>query len=109
MRRLFVGVILSALLTAPGLACGPNRNPALRIPPPGAAIAPLSRNAKLTDAERENLKTLRAAIAKLAADQKMQEARAIEEQAMKIIGYRKLWLHCGPGTFIWMKQAPKTS
>jgi hypothetical protein len=42
-------------------------------------------------------------------NRRMQEARAVEERAMKIIGYSKIWLHCGPGTFIWMKLPPKTA
>ena len=109
MRRLMVAVMLSALLTAPALACGLSLRFAPRMPPPGAAIDQLLPDAKVTDAEKENIKTLRAEIAKLVADHKMQEARAVEERAMKIIGYGKIWLHCGPGTFMWMKLPPKTA
>jgi hypothetical protein len=109
MRPLFVAIMLSALLTAPALACGPSTNGtrAQQIPPLAALLDDLLPNAKLADAEMENLKALRAKIAKLAAGHKMQEARAVEEQAMKIIGYRKVWLRCGPGTFLWMKLPPK--
>ena len=31
------------------------------------------------------------------------QARKVEEQAMSILGYRKMWVACGPGTFVWMK------
>ena len=109
MRRLFAAIVLSALLTAPALGCGLSLRFAPQMPPPGAALDGLLPDAKLADADMENLKVLRAEIAKQVADHKTKEARAVEEQAMKILGYRKLWLHCGPGTFIWMKLAPKTA
>jgi hypothetical protein len=109
VRRLFVAVMLSTLLTAPALACGLSPRFGPQMPPPGVAVDQLLPDAKLADADMENLKALRAEIAKLVADRKLQEARTVEEQAMKILGYRKLWLHCGPGTFIWMKLPPKTT
>jgi hypothetical protein len=109
MRRLFAAMMLSALLTVPALGCGLNPRLAPQMPPPGEAVDDLLPDAKLADADTEKLKMLRAEIAKLVADHKMKEARAVEEQAMKILGYKKLWLHCGPGTFTWMKLAPKTA
>lgn len=30
-----------------------------------------------------------------------QEARALEETTMSALGYRKVWLRCGPGVFVW--------
>jgi hypothetical protein len=108
MRRLFVAVMLSALLTAPALACGPihkvTRAP--HIPPLAAALDNLLPNAKLADAEMDNLKALRAEIAKLAADHKMEQARLVEAQAMKILGYTRMSLRCGSGTFMWRKFTP---
>jgi hypothetical protein len=39
----------------------------------------------------------------LAGAGKLEQAREIEEQAMRILGYRKAWLKCGEGTFAWIK------
>ena len=32
------------------------------------------------------------------------EARALEEDAMRALGYRKIWLRCGTGVFVWRLQ-----
>jgi hypothetical protein len=111
MRPLFVAIMLSALLTAPALACGPSTNGtrAQQIPPLAALLDDLLPNAKLADAEMENLKALRGKIAKLAADHKMKQAREVEKQAMKILGYRQILLRCGAGTFLWGKVTPGNS
>src|SRR5450830_1930164 len=97
MRPLFVAIMLSALLTAPALACGPKPSGAHapQIPPLAAILDKLMPNAKLADTEMETLKVLRAEIAKLAADQKLREARVVEEQAMKLLGYHKVVFRCG--------------
>jgi hypothetical protein len=108
MRPLFVAIMLSALLTAPALACGPKPN-GPQIPPLAATLDKLLPNAKLADAEMETLRGLRAEITKLAADQKLREARVVEEQAMKLLGYRKVIFRCGGGIPVWIKIRPKTT
>jgi hypothetical protein len=42
-------------------------------------------------------------IQQLVAAGKDAAARDAEEKAMSILGYKKIWLRCGPGTFAWMK------
>ena len=45
---------------------------------------------------------LSAEVKRLAAAKKEKAARAAEEQAMLILGYKKAWIACGPGSFMWM-------
>ena len=68
-----------------------------------ATLDKLLPNAKLADAEMETLRGLRAEITKLAADQKLREARVVEEQAMKLLGYRKVIFRCGGEIPVWIK------
>ena len=108
MRPLFVGIILSALLTTSAFACGPNTNGVRRLPtwPPAAAIDKLLPHAKLDDAELRHLKALRAEIAELVARDKMQKAHTVEVEAMTILGYIETpgWFR---GGFVWKKSYPK--
>jgi len=93
MRRLFVGVILSALATAPALACGPSINgkSAPRIPPLAAVLDAELHNSNLANIDLKPLRALRAKINLLAANNKIERSREIEERAIKILGYSKDW------------------
>jgi hypothetical protein len=73
------------------------------MPPIAAGIDELLPKAELPEAEIEKVKALQAQIAKLMAVGKEQLAREAEEQAMRILGYRKVYLRCGPGTFLWWR------
>jgi hypothetical protein len=108
MRRMLVVFMLSALFTAPALACGfkPSNTHAPAMPPLAATLDKLLSNATLADAEMKTLKMLRTQIANLADDHKMQEARAVEEQAMKLLGYHKVIFRCGGGIPTWIKTTP---
>jgi hypothetical protein len=114
MRRMLIGfVVLSTVVAAPAFACGPGgttRGGGVAYAPPLAALldAELTR-AKLDDAEMAKLKAMRAEIATLKSEKKMTAAREVEEKAMLILGYRKAWTACGPGSFLWMKLPSKTS
>jgi hypothetical protein len=113
MRRVLGIVLLSTVVAAPAFACGPGgttRGGGMAYQPPLAVLidAELTR-AKLDDVEMTNLKAMRAEIATLAAKKKTTEARAVEEKAMLMLGYRKAWTACGPGSFLWMKLPTKTS
>jgi hypothetical protein len=77
--------------------------PACGIPALAAGIDALMPTARLTAAEFATVKALRAAIAELAAAGNEASARELEAQAMRIVGYTKVWLRCGPGTFTWEK------
>jgi hypothetical protein len=48
---------------------------------------------------------MRELIRELAANGKEGSARDVEEAAMNVLGYTKLWLRCGFGTFSWINQA----
>jgi hypothetical protein len=104
MRIFLLAVTLSAFiassLSVPALACGPGQS---SIPPVGAGIDELLPEAKLPAADLATVKGLRARIAALASDGKEQQARRAEEQAMELLVYKKMWLACGPGTFMWVK------
>jgi len=97
MRASILAVPLTLLLATSALACG--ANPAGI----GAIVDATRREVKLDEATGEQVKALQAQIKQLVAAGKDAQARAAEEQAMNILGYKKLWLHCGPGTFAWMK------
>jgi hypothetical protein len=97
MRAFLFGLVLSGLVAAPALACGPG------IPPIAAALDDLLPKAELTAADLDKARALRAEITMLLAAKKMDQARRAEEEAMAILGYRKMLLNCGPGTFLWAK------
>jgi hypothetical protein len=83
-------------MVPPVLACD-------RIPPLAVLLDELLPQATLPDADLAKLKELRAQIKKLAAAGKMRKARDTEEQAMLMLGYKRLLLKCGEGTFLWTK------
>jgi hypothetical protein len=103
MRALVLATVLSAFIAAPALACGPANGGRFQIPPVAADIDELLPKAELPKAEIEKVKALRAQIAKLMAAGKEQLAREAEEQAMRILGYTKVYLRCGTGTFLWSR------
>ena len=75
------------------------------IPTLGAAIDQLLPTAQLSEADMTKVTVLREQIQQLSANGKEGSARDVEELAMNLLGYNKLWLKCGLGTFNWMKQA----
>jgi hypothetical protein len=103
MRALVLATALTALIAAPALACGPADQGRPYTPPVAAAIDRLLPASKLPEVEIEKIKALRAQIAELMAAGKEQMAREVEKQAMHMLGYSKVFLKCGPGTFSWMK------
>jgi len=97
MRASILAVPLTLFLATSALACG--ANPAAI----GAIVDATRHEVKLDEATGEQVKALQAQIKQLVAAGKDAQARAAEEQAMNILGYKKVWLRCGPGTFAWMK------
>jgi len=104
MRSVMLGIAFAALIAAPALACGHAGKP--DIPAPGASIDSFLPEAKLSEAELKRVRALRAKVGTLVAAHRQAQAAKVEEQAMLILGFKKIWLRCGPGTFIWMKLAP---
>jgi hypothetical protein len=78
------------------------------IPSLGAAIDELLPTAQLAPADAAKVGEMRELIRDLGASGKEGPAREIEEAAMRILGYDKLWLRCGYGTFRWLKQVSAT-
>ena len=60
-------------------------------------------NAKVPEADLAKVRDLRARIATLVAEKKIDQASDAQEEAMRILGYRKAFLRCGPGSYAWMK------
>lgn len=106
MRAPTLGIALFVQLSAAALACGPPGQNRAPIPPLAAGIDELVPKANLAATDRQKVVTLREEIGRLAAAGDEKAARQTEEEAMRLLGYRKLWLHCGPGTFLWGKIDP---
>ena len=81
------GLVLTALLTAPAMACGPDGTDrgAPPTPPIAAALNGYEKDAALSSADRAKIKELRAKIDDLVKVHKEGEARKVEEQAMAIM------------------------
>ena len=96
MRALLSGLVLFWLVEAQAPACP-------HIPPLGAGIDEQLPQAKLTVADRKKVEDLKKQMGALAAAGNEEAARKAEEEAMRLLGYSKAWLLCGPGTFTWAK------
>jgi len=103
MRTLLLALTLSGSIASGALACDPTNRGGPAIPPLAAAVDQLLPKTELSKPDAEKVTALRERIRALAAAGKLESAREAEEQAMRILGYRKTWLFCGPGTFMWMK------
>lgn len=75
------------------------------IPPLAAGIDQLLPTAQISEDDKVKVTELRQTIQDLSANGKMTAARNVEEVAMYYLGYQKIWLQCGVGTFAWA-QAP---
>ncbi len=80
--------------------CGTTGN----IPALAAGIDQLLPTAQLSAADMTKVTELRQMIQVMSTDGKVLAARDIEEVAMNLLGYQKIWLRCGLGTFDWEKQ-----
>lgn len=96
MRMLVVATVSLALTLLPALACD-------RIPSLAKPLDDLVKQATLPAAELARVAELRREIARLASADKLEQAREVEERAMRMLGYRKAWLKCGEGTFAWIR------
>jgi hypothetical protein len=78
--------------------CGP------AIPRLAAALDELLPTAQLSPDDLTEVTVLRGLIEELALIGKEASARDVEEVAMNVLGYDKVWLRCGAGTFNWLKR-----
>jgi hypothetical protein len=108
MRAPILAVPLTLFLATSAIACGPTDGRLAKSVTAGAVLDATWDEAELDQASREKAKALRTQIKQLVATGKDKEALDAEEQVMNILGYKKIWLRCGPGTFAWMK-VPKGS
>jgi hypothetical protein len=97
--RVVTGV--SSVAVRPQPVVTPHCMTAADIPALAAGIDQLLPTAKLSEADMSTVTELRQTIQLLATDGKVPAARDTEEIAMNILGYQKVWLRCGQGTFDW--------
>jgi hypothetical protein len=71
------------------------------IPALAAGIDQLLPTAQLSEADIAKVTELRQMIQDLSTSGKLDAARNVEEAAMYYLGYQKIWLKCGLGTFAW--------
>lgn len=83
----------------------PNCITAADNPPLAARIDQLLPTAQLSEADMTRLTALRQSIQELSAVGKAADARDVEEIAMNLLGYQKVWLRCGQGAFYWQPLA----
>ena len=107
MRTLAIGAMLAVVISAPALACGPGGTTRgatpIHLPPIAMGIDRSLPDAALPETDLARVKALRARIDEAVKAENDELARKLEEEAMAILGYRKMWIACGPGTFFWMK------
>ena len=84
--------------------CGATAN----IPALAAGIDELLPTAQLSEADMTKVTELRQMIQVLSTGGKAVAARDVEEIAMNVLGYQKIWLRCGLGTFDWEQQVAST-
>jgi hypothetical protein len=97
VRASILAVPLSLFLVTSAMACGSTHSTA------GTVVDATLQEVELDETKGEQVKALRVRIQQLVAAGKDGAARDAEEKAMSILGYKKVWLRCGPGTFAWMK------
>jgi hypothetical protein len=107
MCALALGIAMFAHTSTPAIACGPTGQSRIDIPPIGADLDEKLFPKTLSEADREKVTALRGHIRVMAKADKLEAARKAEEEAMQILGYAKIWLRCGAGTFLWMKVSPR--
>jgi hypothetical protein len=102
MRALLLGIAFAALMAAPAMGCGPvGKDGGFQGPPLAAAIDNLLPEAKLSPADIEKVRTLRAQIKDAVAAGQEREAREAELQAMRVLGYERAFTRCR--SFSWRK------
>lgn len=94
-RPLASALAFAVAAPTPSIACGDT-------PATGAAIDRLMATGDAQKAHPD-IDAVRARIAYLARSGEDAQARKLEEDAMRLLGFEKLWLRCGEGTFTWVR------
>ena len=104
MQRLLLAVLVCLASSSLALACVPGKSGS-KVPALAGVFDEELPNANLSQDDMTKAKALRQEITRLKARKKMEQARSVEVEAMKILGYKKVMLKCGRGTFGWTKAA----
>lgn len=113
MRVAVIAVTLLASCASasePAFACMVRPLPGHPILPPGPPLGELLDKLMLEvsigDADLARVTALRTEMARLAAAGDLRRARALEAEAMQIMGYQKraVLSRCGAGSFHWVKR-----
>jgi hypothetical protein len=83
---------------SPALACGFG-NRAVKMVPPEASIDENLSNANLSESDVDQINALKSRIVAIRAANDEPKVRVVDEEAMLILGYKKVWLRCGSGSF----------
>jgi len=75
------------------------------VPALGAEIDRMMAHGDIQKAHPDII-TLRTRMTALAGSGDDDQARKLEEDAMRSLGFRKVWLRCGKGSFAWMRIDP---
>lgn len=87
-------------------ACGSPATP-FEPPPLNELLDKSLRERTLSPDKRASLESLRRRIQGALDQQDLALARTLEETAMAQLDYRKVWLRCGPGVFVWRPMAQR--
>ena len=101
MRAVLFGLALSTLIAAPALACTPVAKGGPSTASFTADVDAHLAKAQVADADLAKVRDLRAKIDALVAEKKFGEAYKTEEEAMGILGYKRVLSRCGPSS--WSK------
>jgi hypothetical protein len=133
MRALLAGIVLLGFAAAPASGCGVVAIKTSKLVPalPGSAadlagtlakggfhfqavigitavgteIAKKLETEQMAPDVAAKMQDMMARMTALLADQKVDEARAVEEDALHLLGYYKTYFRCGFGVAVWMKRA----
>jgi hypothetical protein len=104
MRALLAGIVLFGFMAASASACGVPKGAAAPPPPAvGTELAAKLKAEKPTSDAVAKATDILVKVNALVADQKVDQARALEEEGLQMLGYRKTYLRCGNGDPVWMK------
>jgi hypothetical protein len=95
-------VLLYGALCVPVWSCG-------SIPALGEPLETLLRTSEAAPELLKAAKASRDRIQMLISTGALDEARLVEEEAMRSFGFTKVWLKCGPGTFAWTKEVKRSN
>ena len=104
MRIALIAVLALSLPASAMAACGMDN---VQKMPAVSTIDDHLKNARLSAAGIDQVKALREKVAGFIAAGDVKQARSAEADAMQVLGYERLWLRCGIGSFVWAPRKAK--